>query len=453
MKQMITIPFFRHLMCLGAIILSTPIFGQSNFINIDTLSDQQKLIVKITPVTKVVDDGMFSIRIAVQDSVTGRFITGLAGKSSKKSLLTIIRPKVEELCPTFEVTEMKEEMEIVDPINIAVVLDYSGSMSHYVIDLKSMAENFIKRLSGNLFTRLNFDDNLVRKPVDAVPTKTPKSVLDDNYNDYGGGTALYAAIRDGIETLSQSKGDRALVVFTDGYENSSGIGMQTVWQKAKENNVSVYAIGFDVGGYAILDSLCRYTGGKFYPSNGIDTSIFKELGDRFSNHYILKGKCKKSFGYPVVIKSNSPKISGKLILTDPNAYKPFDAEAIQFHTFLFDSNTTTLIRPQRKSFNASIVGIAEYLIANPNSKIVIEGHSSPDGDALKNLKLASKRAELIQTEVFKYVDQKLKKRSERYQALQTRNQIKVEFYGTEKALYPATSYKNFENRRVEVKGL
>ncbi|MEI6410016.1 MAG: hypothetical protein WCR52_11575, partial [Bacteroidota bacterium] len=64
-----------------------------------------------------------------------------------------------------------------------------------------------------------------------------------------------------------------------------------------------------------------------------------------------------------------------------------------------------------------------------------------------------KRAELIQTEVLKYVDNKLKKRSQKYQALQIRNQIKIEFYGGEKALYPVTSYKNFENRRVEVKML
>ncbi|MEI6412025.1 MAG: VWA domain-containing protein, partial [Bacteroidota bacterium] len=302
MKQMMTIKQFGYLICLGAFLLSAPIFGQSNFINIDTISDKQKLIVKITPVTKVVEDGTFSIRVAVQDSITGKFITGLAGKSSKKSLLTIARPKVEELCPNFDITELTEEMEIADPLNIAVVLDYSGSMSHYVDDLKSKAEIFIKHLKGNLFTRINFDDDLSRRPIDSIPTKTPKSVLDDNYRDYGGGTALYAAIRDGIETLSQSKGDRALVVFTDGYENASGIGMQTVWQKAKDHNVSVYAIGFDVGGYAILDSLCRYTGGKFYPSSGIDSSIFKELGDRFSNHYILKGKCKKSFDYPVVIK-------------------------------------------------------------------------------------------------------------------------------------------------------
>ncbi len=448
---MFSIKKFSPFFCFLALLLSQPSFGQTQFIHLDSLSGKQKSALKISHLAHENGPGLFSLRLTVQDSASGKYVTGLAGKSGKDALLKIVKPVLADKCADFTVTELDEKTEVTEPLNIAIALDYSGSMEGYFDTLKVMAEKFIKSLDGNLFTRINFDDNLERKPINAEPTKTPQSVSLDKFSDYGGGTALYRAIFDGIETLSKAKGNRVLVVFTDGFENSSGIAMQAVWEKAKEQHVSVYAVGFDIGGYDRLDSLCTKTGGKYYAAQGMSERVFEGISGGFSHHYILKVKCKDKLAYPIEIATKGLGSNNKLSIPDPQKIKGFDPESIGFHSFLFDHNTTTLIRAQRKGFKSAIAAIADHLIANPNDHIVIEGHASPEGDSLKNLRLSRDRADFVYQEVLKYLATKYRRGPNKYQAVLARNRIKAEFYGQEKWLFPATSYKNYENRRVEVK--
>ena len=389
------------------------------------------------------------MRFKVQDTITGKYVLGLSQKSNKDTLWAILKPKLDKSCADFSVTQLNEESEIINPINIAIVLDYSGSMSPHSERLQGIADQFISKLKGNLFTRVNFNDLPIK--VDPAPTMDPKLASTDDLSP-NGGTALYGGIFEGIETLSKAKGNKVLVVFTDGFENSSGINMNAVFNNAKEKSVSIYAIGFDLGNYDMLDSLCSKTLGRYYAVNDLGTDIFDRLVGDLENHYILKLKCHNKLAYPIEVAldvTDGP--AKKLIVKDVKSFKPFPEEAIYFSTFLFYENTVFIVPEQLKGFKKAIEAIAENLIANPQSKIVIEGHASPEGDSLKNLKLSRARADFIYWEVLNYLGKKYRKDPNNYDSIIARNRIDVKFFGEELPLFPETSLKNFENRRVEVK--
>jgi Ca-activated chloride channel family protein len=61
--------------------------------------------------------------------------------------------------------------------------------------------------------------------------------------DYGNGTRLYDAVNESLDALKGVSGRRVVLVFTDGDDTSSKVGRGTVLDRARDEEVMVYAIG------------------------------------------------------------------------------------------------------------------------------------------------------------------------------------------------------------------
>jgi len=128
------------------------------------------------------------------------------------------------------------------PITVVVMLDTSGSMTGSIALLKAAAEQFV--------TRLLPDD---KAAVGAFNDKIELSASFSNDRDgliteirdldFGNGTRLYDAINESLNQLHGIDGRRVVLVFTDGDDTSSKVGRGTVMDRARAEEVMIYAIG------------------------------------------------------------------------------------------------------------------------------------------------------------------------------------------------------------------
>ena len=115
-----------------------------------------------------------------------------------------------------------------------------------------------------------------------------------------GQTALYDAAYIGVEKVRQGRHHRkAIIIISDGQDNSSRYTYNELRKIIKESDVQVYALGItDVGdslqfeGESMLEEITRMTGGRaFFPNNEVDledsiTRIALELRHQYSIGYI-----------------------------------------------------------------------------------------------------------------------------------------------------------------------
>ena len=63
--------------------------------------------------------------------------------------------------------------------------------------------------------------------------------------DYGNGTKLWEAVAASLDELKGIEGRRVILVFTDGDDTASNVGLGTVVDRARAEDVMVYAIGLE----------------------------------------------------------------------------------------------------------------------------------------------------------------------------------------------------------------
>ena len=128
------------------------------------------------------------------------------------------------------------------PITVVVMLDTSGSMTASIKLLKDAAEQFVQRL-------LPEDNAAVGAFNDKVELSSKFSndrdalITDIRDLDYGNGTRLYDALGESLNMLQGVEGRKVVLVFTDGDDTSSRIGRGTVMDRARAEEVMIYAIG------------------------------------------------------------------------------------------------------------------------------------------------------------------------------------------------------------------
>jgi Ca-activated chloride channel homolog len=128
------------------------------------------------------------------------------------------------------------------PITCVVMLDTSGSMTGTISLLKAAAEQFLIRLLPDDKASVGaFNDKI---ELNAGFTNNRDRLVSQVKDlDYGNGTRLFDAIGEGLEALKGVEGRRVILVFTDGDDTSSRIGRGTVLDRARANEVMIYAIG------------------------------------------------------------------------------------------------------------------------------------------------------------------------------------------------------------------
>jgi len=128
------------------------------------------------------------------------------------------------------------------PFTVVVMLDYSASMTSSLDLLRAAAEQFLLRMLpqdkgqvGAFSDRIEFSGQFTNDRDDLI------SALRDL--QYGNPTRLWDAVDQSIEMLKPVDGRKVVLVFTDGDDTYSKTGFGTVLDRAKQNEVMVYAIG------------------------------------------------------------------------------------------------------------------------------------------------------------------------------------------------------------------
>jgi len=130
------------------------------------------------------------------------------------------------------------------PVTVVVMLDTSGSMTMTLDLLKRAAEQFLIRLLPDDRARVGaFNDKI---ELSARFTNNRDELISDVRDlDFGNGTRLWDAVNTSLDELKGVEGRRVILVFTDGDDTSSKVGLGRVADRARDEEVMVYAIGLE----------------------------------------------------------------------------------------------------------------------------------------------------------------------------------------------------------------
>ena len=130
-----------------------------------------------------------------------------------------------------------------EPFSVVVMLDTSGSMTGTLDLLQQAAEQFVIRLMPADKGMVGAFNDKIQFPLSDFTSSRDDLVGALRDVDFGNPTRLWDAVEASIEQLKRVSGRRVVVVFTDGDDNSSKIGLGKVLEEARAGETMIYAIG------------------------------------------------------------------------------------------------------------------------------------------------------------------------------------------------------------------
>jgi len=132
----------------------------------------------------------------------------------------------------------------IQPISVVVMLDTSGSMTLTLDLLRAGAEQFVLRLLPADQARVGaFNDKIQFNS--RFMNDRDQLVTDIKNLDYGNGTRLWDALAASLDELKGIEGRRVILVFTDGDDTESHIGLGKIIERARAEEAMIYAIGLE----------------------------------------------------------------------------------------------------------------------------------------------------------------------------------------------------------------
>jgi Ca-activated chloride channel family protein len=204
---------------------------------------------------------MRSVRtIAVSVAAVAVLVAPAAGQKFKLSTLSVpiyvtVTDAEKRLVPDlvqddFEVLDNNKAQKITifdnkpTPITTIVMLDTSGSMTTALDLVKDGAEQFLLRLLPNDQGQVGaFNDKIEFHPESEFTNDRDRLVSLLKDLDFGYPTRLYDAVDESIARLENMAERKVVLVFTDGDDTASKVGVNKVNDRAREKDVMVYAIG------------------------------------------------------------------------------------------------------------------------------------------------------------------------------------------------------------------
>jgi len=124
------------------------------------------------------------------------------------------------------------------------MLDTSGSMTLTIDLLKKAAEQFLIRLLPDDKAKVGAFNDKVQ--ISAHFTNNRDELVGAAKDlDYGNGTRLWDAVGMSLDELKGNDGRRVVLVFTDGDDTESKTSLGTVIDRARAEEVMIYAIGLE----------------------------------------------------------------------------------------------------------------------------------------------------------------------------------------------------------------
>jgi Ca-activated chloride channel family protein len=132
------------------------------------------------------------------------------------------------------------------PITTTVMIDTSGSMTASLGLVKDGAEQFLLRLLPDDKAQVGeFSDKIKFHPESFIADRDRLIYLLKHELDFGYPTRLYDAVDESLERLEPMDGRKVVLVFTDGDDTSSKVGLGKVMDRARAKDVMIYAIGLE----------------------------------------------------------------------------------------------------------------------------------------------------------------------------------------------------------------
>jgi Ca-activated chloride channel homolog len=218
---------------------------------------------------------------------SNRPVTGL-----EKEHFRVLEDRVEQTITHFSMDD--------EPVAVGLVFDISGSMGPKLQKARMAAAEFFKTANpDDEFFLVEFND----QPKMVVPlTRDVQEIQNQlTWAQSKGRTALLDAIFLAMNEMKKSKKNRkALLIISDGGDNSSRYSESEVRNLVRENDVLIYAIGVyefgggrmrtpeEAGGPGLLTELSEQTGGRHLPADASELpDIAAKIGVELRNRYVL----------------------------------------------------------------------------------------------------------------------------------------------------------------------
>jgi VWFA-related protein len=150
---------------------------------------------------------------------------------------------------------------------VAINIDNSGSLGFASFnDEKSATRTFISLMDQYDNLALYSFDEEVSLVHDFSDDKVVLGTALENLPYLGGATAVYDALWVSLTNTASKLGPAAVIIMTDGEDNSSTHTQDEVITYAKFLGLPIYTIGFGGADPVVLAEIANQTGGKYYPS-------------------------------------------------------------------------------------------------------------------------------------------------------------------------------------------
>jgi Ca-activated chloride channel family protein len=269
-------------------------------------TDKLKLEAKLVNVTVTVSDPY------------GRFVTGLT-----KDNFEVFDDGVKQDIAHFTDDDA--------PISMGIIFDVSGSMGGLTTRSIAALQRFFETSHEDdefFIVAFNSRAQLVQDYTTSISEILNRVV----FVKAKGSTSLYDAVYLGIEKARQGRqAKRALLVISDGEENSSRYTSAELAKLLKESDVPIYAVGISetYAGAGTLRQLADFSGGHaFFPMDELQmVDIYTRISVMLRHQYVVgfypTDSSSSARSHKVRLKLLAPKGLGRLSLFYKNTYQSF----------------------------------------------------------------------------------------------------------------------------------
>jgi VWFA-related protein len=280
------LPSYRKLLLCSAVFIAPAIWGEPQ----GPVNPRPRPAEKSEPAPNAnirVDSNLVLIPVTVTDPLN-RFVTGLEKENFK-----LFEDKKEQDISAFSSEDA--------PLSIGVIFDCSGSMGRKLEKSRLAVTQFFKTANpDDEFFLVQFNDSaeMVQKF-----TRNLEEIQNRlTFSQSKGRTALLDALYLALNEMKNAKNPRkALLVISDGGDNSSRYTESEIRNRVKEADVQVYGIGIyepvaargrtpeEAAGQGLMTELAEITGGRQYPVDNVNElpDIAAKIGVELRNQYML----------------------------------------------------------------------------------------------------------------------------------------------------------------------
>lgn len=330
-----------------------------------------------------------------------------------------------------------EEHTANEPTAYALVLDHSGSMG---VKRANMLQFGAKELVSHkreqdAYVLIKYDNHVkILTNLTKTATNITKYLNNTGMNGFGGGTALIDATYFAVKKIENSPYPRkAIILFTDGFENASLHTKLELLEEAKQKGIQINVIGFgDKINEKYLKSIAYTTGGMYvhlYKTEDL-RKVFRDIDYKRRHYYSVKFNVQQAGKHIAMLQlcqnftthdslmvsfnnANTNQRIDKRELVPPfkfteanitqfeklkipvnPAHKPVKSTSINkefqnihFPNILFATASDKIVKSEKQGIDE----IVKFMRKHPNIFLEIDGHTDNAGTPEFNLDLSIRR--------------------------------------------------------------